>query len=120
MGRTYVNATVTGQSESKEYRFLVDTGSTFMGLPLEEIEELGLTLIPDGRRSILTSSGVEESDTYLALGRLDDRGFAATVLPSPVPLIGYEILENMRFKVNPVSGVLEDVPLDEPHPPYQL
>ena len=51
---------------------------------------------------------------------LGDRGFAATVLPSPVPLIGYEILENMRFKVNPVSGVLEDVPLDEPHPPFQL
>lgn len=120
MGRTYVNATIVGQNTSKEYSFLVDTGSTFMGLPEEEIEELGLTLIPDGRRNVLTSSGIDESETYLALGRLDDRGFAATVLPRPIPLIGYETLENMRFKVNPVSGVLEEVPLDEPHPPYQL
>jgi len=120
MGRTFVEATLIGQRASKEYRFLVDTGSTLMGLPSEEIAELGLTLIPAGKRRVLTPAGVVEEDTYLALGRFEGRGFAATVLPSPIPLIGYEILENMRFRVNPVTEQLERVPDNEPWPPYQL
>ncbi len=120
MGRTFVNATVIGQRSTKDYRFLVDTGSTYMGLPIEEIEELGLTMIPDGRIEVLTPTGIIEQGCYLTLCRIQGRGFGATVVPSPIPIIGYETLENLRFKVNPVTRSLERVPLDEPHPPYQL
>ena len=120
MGRTFVDATVIGQRSTKDYRFLVDTGSTYMGLPIEEIEELGLTMIPDGRIQVLTPTGIIEQDSYLTLCKIQGRGFGATVVPSPIPVIGYETLENLRFKVNPVTRQLETVPLDELHPPYQL
>lgn len=120
MGRTFVNATVIGQRATRDYSFMIDTGSTYMGLPIEEIEELGLTMIPDGKIEVLTPTGIIEQDSYLTLGSIQGRGFGATVVPSPIPVIGYEMLENLRFKVNPVTRRLERVPLDEPHPPYQL
>ena len=120
MGRTIVQAAVIGPKLTKEYAFLVDTGSTLMGLPIEEIHELGLTLIPDGKVEVLTGTGLVEQETYVALGRLEGRGFSATVIPAPIPLIGYEILESMRFRVNPVTQRLERVPLEEPSPPYLL
>jgi hypothetical protein len=42
-------------------------------------------------------------------------------MPVPVPIIGYEFLENLRFRVNPVSQRIEKVPDDvEDHPPYLL
>jgi len=91
-----------------------------MGLPIEEIDELGLTLIPGGKRRFITATGLLELDTYVALGRLGDVGFSATVVPTPVPLLGYEILESLRFRVNPITQRLEEVPEDEPHPPYLL
>ena len=112
MGRVFVDATITGRNAQREYRFLVDTGSTYMGLSNEEIEALGLTRIPEGRTEVLRANGIVGLDMYLALGVVDGRGFAATVLPSPIPLIGYEVLENLRFRVNPVSRELETVPLD--------
>ena len=120
MGRTFVNATINGPDRSKEFRFLVNTGSTYMGLPIEEIEKLGLTMIPRGRARVRTATGIVEYDTYIAIGELEEQGFVGTMLHAPIPLIGYEILENLGFKVNPVSEELERVPLDEPHPPYQL
>jgi len=120
MGRTLVTATIIGPKATKEYSFLVDTGSTRMGLPIGEIEELGLTLIPGGKRRFIAATGLLELDTYVALGRLGGVGFSATVIPTPVPLLGYEILESLRFRVNPVTQQLEEVPEDEPHPPYLL
>ena len=120
MGRTFVTATVTGARTTREYSFLVDTGATFVGLPIEEIQALGLTPIPDGKVEVLTGTGVVELDSYTALGRLEDRGFSATVIPAPIPLIGYEVLENLRFRVNPLTRRLERVPPEELHPPFQL
>ena len=120
MGRTFVEGTIIGSSTTKEFRFLVDTGSTFIGLPLEDIGQLGLTRIRNGRIEVLTASGVAEYQTYWALGEIDGRGFVATVTESPIPLIGYEILENLRLRVNPVSGQLERAPSSELGPPYQL
>ena len=120
MGRTFVHATILGPNITKQYEFLVDTGSTLMGLPEEEIRDLALTLIPEGQIEILTGTGIVERDSYVAVGRLEGRGFSATVVPSPIPLIGYEILERLRLRVNPVTERLERVPLDEPHPPLQL
>ena len=103
MERTEVNAVIIGPQAEREFTFLVDTGATFIGLPLEDIEALGLTPIPDGKRRFLTANGHVEKDTYSAYGRLEDQGFLATVMAAPIPLIGYELLESMRFKVNPVT-----------------
>ena len=120
MGKTYVTATLTGSKATKDYSFLVDTGSSFIGLPSAEIEELGLTPIPGGRVRVLTATGVIEQSTYTALGRVQGQGFSATIIPAPIPLVGYELLQNLRFRVNPVTEGLEEVSPDEPHPPFLL
>ena len=119
MGRTTVNATLIGERMSKEYEFLVDTGATHVGLPGEEIDHLGLTPIPRGRIRVLTAAGVAELDTYAALGEVQGRGFSATVTEAPVPIIGYELLESIRLKVNPVTQEVEEVD-DDLAPPYLL
>ncbi len=120
MGRTFVQATINGPLTSKEYNFLVDTGATLMRLPQEEIQELGLAPIPNGQKRFVTATGIVEFETYIALGIVQGRGFAAWVIPTPSPLIGYEFLESMRFRVNPVTEELEEVPEEEIHPPYLL
>ena len=126
MGRTFVEGIIFGPLDTRRYSFFVDTGAALMGLPMEEIEALGLPQVPDGRMRFLTATGIVELETYSITGRvLVDRprgnGFTAMVAPAPIPLIGYERLQNMRLRVNPVTEVLEDVP-DEvvDHPPYML
>ena len=120
MGRTFVTATINGPSASKEYSFLVDPGSAYFGLPVGEIEELGLRPVGDGSLQFMTATGMVELETYGAEGEIQGRGFISTVVPTPVPLIGYELLENRRFKVNPVTQEIEPVPTDEIGPPYLL
>ena len=126
MGRTTVEAIINGPSDTRRYSFLVDTGSALMGLPMEEIEALGLPKVPNRQARFLTATGIVELDTYTITGRvLVDRprgnGFSAMVAPAPIPLIGYERLQNMRLRVNPVTEQLEDVPDDViDHPPYFL
>ena len=46
--------------------------------------------------------------------------FRAILVPASTPLLGYELLQNLRFKVNPVTHEIEKVPDDEIHPPFQL
>ena len=41
-------------------------------------------------------------------------------MPASTPLIGYEALENLGFRVNPVIRQIEPVPDDVVHPPYLL
>ena len=126
MGRTFVEGIISGPLDTRRYSFFVDTGAALMGLPMEEIEALGLPQVPDGRMRFLTATGIVELETYSITGRvLVDRprgnGFTAMVAPAPIPLIGYERLQNMRLRVNPVTEVLEDVPDDVVnHPPYML
>ena len=120
MGRTTVEAFVTGERGTRRFNFLVDTGSTFVGLPLEEIEALGLPKIPGGALRLITALGVTENEAYGAGVRIGDDRTAATVVVTPIPLIGYEVLENLRMKVNPVTQQLERAPEDELMPPYVL
>ena len=42
MGITEVQATIMGERDTREYTFIVDTGSTYIGLPLDEIEAIGV------------------------------------------------------------------------------
>ncbi len=119
MGRTEVQATIFGENESREYTFLVDTGATYLALPLEEIEALGLRQTR-GRLRLMSATGIVEVNTYFVNGELMGEEFGAILVPESTPLIGYELLENLRFKVNPVSRQIEKVPEDEVHPPYLL
>ena len=120
MGRTKVEAFVTGENGVRRFEFLVDTGSTFVGLPLDDIEALGLPKIPGGALRMITALGVIENETYAAGVRIGDDRTAATVVVTPIPLIGYEVLENLRMKVNPITQQLEKAPEDEIMPPFML
>ena len=116
-----VQATVYGRpgSQSRDYTFMVDTGSTYLALPPEEIEALGLE--PSGGTvKLISATGLVDVPTYSARGQLRGELFAAVVVPASIPLLGCELLQNLRYRVNPVNHAIEKVPDDEIHPPYQL
>jgi predicted aspartyl protease len=119
MGRTEVQATIFGEKETREYTFWVDTGATYLALPAEEIEALGLRQ-GRGRLRLMSATGIVEVRTYFADGELMGKGFSAILVPASTPLIGYELLENLRFRVNPVTRGIEKAPEDMVHPPYLL
>ncbi len=119
VGRTQVQARIFGDRETREYTFLVDTGASYLSLPLEEIEALGLRQ-GRGRLRLMSATGIVEADTYFADGELMGEGFSAILVPASTPLIGYELLENLRYRANPVTQQIEKVPEDEAHPPYLL
>ena len=118
MGRVKVSASVIGTNGTRVFTFLVDTGSTFVGLPKEDIEALGLPIVPGEPRKIQTATGIIEQRAYGSSIRLDGETTAALVTETPVPLIGYEVLENLKLKVNPVTEELEKAGEDEHMPPY--
>ena len=119
MGVTTVDARVFGELETREYTFMVDTGSTFLALPKEEIEALGLRRAR-GTVKLMSATGLVDAETYHADGELMGQEFGAILVPAATPLLGYELLQNLRFKVNPVSHEIEKVPDEEIHPPYML
>ena len=119
MGRTVVQARVIGEKETREYTFLVDTGATYLALPAEEIEALGLRQT-GGRVRLMSATGTSDVNTYFAVGELMGEDFGAILVPASIPLIGYELLENLRFRVNPLTREIEKVPEDEIGPPYLL
>ena len=120
MGVTQVQATIFGNNDTREYTFMVDTGSTYLALPMEEIEALGLEGGEWGTVTLMSATGPVAVDTYFARGELQGQRFRAIMVPSVSPLLGYELLQNLRFKVNPVTHQIEKVPDNEIHPPYQL
>ena len=67
MGRTEVQAKVIGERETREYTFLVDTGATYLALPIHEIEALGLRR-GRGRLRLLSATGTVEVETYFSDG----------------------------------------------------
>ena len=117
MGLTEVQATIIGDHQTREYTFVVDTGATYLGLPQGEIEFLGLRA-STGIVRVMTITGVVEMDSYFAVGELHGERFGAMLIPTAEPLLGYELLQNLRYKVNPVTHEIEKVPDDERHPPY--
>ena len=120
MGRTTVDATAAGPNGTRLFSFLIDTGSTLVGLPPQDIEALGLPLIEGGRQKVLTTVGVIEQETYVAIIRIESDTTPAFVTEAPVPLIGYEVLEKLRMKVNPVTQELEKASEGEYTPPFML
>lgn len=119
VGRAEVRAKVIGDKETREYTFLVDTGATYLALPADEIEALGLRH-GAGKLRLMSATGVVDVDTYFANGELMGEAFSAILVPASMALIGYELLENLRYRVNPLTEELEKVPADEVHPPYLL
>ena len=119
MGLTQVQAKIFGNQEEREYTFLVEAGSNYVALPQEEIEALGLR--PSGGTArLMSANGPVDVDTYTVVGELRGQRFAGVAVPSATPLLGYQLLQNLRYRVNTVTHDIEKVPDDEMYPPYLL
>jgi len=86
---------------------LVDTGATFPALPEDVVEGLGLPI--HGEVEAETVTGRERVKLALAVIQVEDRTAASYVIVRPrgtTPLIGVVALEQMGFRVDPVTGRL--------------
>jgi len=86
---------------------LVNTGATFPALPEDIVEGLGLPI--HGEVEAETATGRERVKLALAVIQVEDRTAASYVIVRPrgtTPLIGVVALEQMGFRVDPVTGRL--------------
>jgi clan AA aspartic protease len=88
-------------------RALVDTGATFPALPEDIVEKLGLPI--HGEVEAETAMGREKVKLALAIIQIEDRTAASYIIVRPrgtTPLIGVVALEQMGYRVDPVTGKL--------------
>ena len=86
---------------------LVDTGATFLALPEDIVEGLGLPIHSEAEAE--TATGRERVKLALAVIQVEDMTAASYVIVRPkgtTPLIGVVALEQMGFRVDPVTGRL--------------
>jgi predicted aspartyl protease len=86
---------------------LVDTGATFPALPEDVVEKLGLPVY--GEVEVETATGRKKARLALAIIQLEDRTAASYVIVRPkntTPLVGLVALEQMGYRVDPVTGKL--------------
>jgi len=88
-------------------RALVDTGVTFPALPEDVVEKLDLPI--HGEVEAETATGREKVKLALAIIQIEDRTAASYIIVRPrgtTPLIGVVALEQMGYRVDPVTGKL--------------
>jgi clan AA aspartic protease len=88
-------------------RALVNTGATFPALPEDVVEKLGLPI--HGEVEAETATGREKVKLALAIIQIEDRTAASYIIVRPrgtTPLIGVVALEQMGYRVDPVTGKL--------------
>lgn len=109
MGETLAKFRVYGARGSLEFEALVDTGATFTKIPLSQTEQIGVELkyeteveLADGR---LVPRKLGLADIQIADVRRP--ALLAAGSDGEKPVLGYTTLENLGFKVNPMTGRLE-------------
>ena len=88
-------------------RALVNKGATFPALPEDVVEKLGLPMY--GEAEAETATGKEKVRLALAIIQIEDRTAASYIIVRPrntTPLIGVVALEQMGYRVDPVTGKL--------------
>lgn len=121
MGVAYAKGSITGRLENREYNFLVDTGATWVGIPQDDINALGLDTVPNASAALMTADGkVTHTPIYVGIGMLEGTGFVNGVVPAAVPLVGYKLLQDLGFKVDLVNERIEPRPDGEIGPPFLL
>ena len=101
MGKTYASGRIDGKTFRWDFIFLVDTGSTWIGLPQIYIDALGLEPIPDVVVTIETGNGLVEIRLYNIRGTLEDVAFLDVAVDAPQFLVGYTLLQELGFVVDP-------------------
>lgn len=110
LSHVYTKAVVKGVKGTREIReLLVDTGATFTVLPPDILRDVGASLQLIKKRLELGDGRFIEADVYSVVLSVQDREdvtFAATFKDAK-PVLGVRSLEDLGFKVDPVSGALE-------------
>ncbi len=111
MGLVYVDVIVRGRKKEKKMKMVVDTGSTYIVLSKDVIRELDLHETPYKVNITLADNRVVEVRLFLAEVEVEGRKGPAFVaeLDTPTPLLGVYALETLGFKVNPITGKLEEI-----------
>ncbi len=111
MGFVYVDVTLRGSRGSRRMRMLVDTGSTYIVVNPMVVEELGLIKTPYTANLVLADRRVVSVEVYVGEAEVKGRRGPVIVVSfeTPVPLLGVHALETLGFKVNPITGDLEEV-----------
>jgi len=90
---------------------LVNTSVTFPALPEDVVEMLGLPIYGEAE----AATGREKVRLALAIIQIEDRTAAGYIIVRPrgtTPLIGVVALEQMGFRVDPVTGrLIKGLPL---------
>jgi predicted aspartyl protease len=89
------------------FKALVDTGATFPALPEDVVEMLSLPIY--GEAEAETATGREKVRISAAVIQIEDRTSLSYIIVRPrgtTPLIGVVALEQMGFRVDPVTGKL--------------
>jgi len=90
---------------------LVDTGATFPALPEDVVEMLSLPIYGEAE----TATGREKVRISAAVIQIEDRTSLSYIIVRPkgaTPLIGVVVLEQMGFRVDPVTGrLIKGLPL---------
>jgi len=108
MGHVYREVELSW-AERRKVKALVDTGSTFIVLPPELAQEIGMARSPRTVKVHLASGEEVEAETGAVIVKVDGREAPATalILAGAEPLLGIEALEALGLKVNPQTGELE-------------
>ncbi len=110
LSHVYTKAVVKGAKGKQEIpELLVDTGATFTVLPPDVLRNVGAYLQPVKKRLELGDGRFIEADVYSVILSVQDREdvtFAVTV-KNAKPVLGVRSLEDLGFKVDPISGALE-------------
>jgi len=91
-----------------EVEALIDTGATYPALPVDLIERLGLTFLREVDGEV--AGGTTRLRLYgIVLVQIEDRIAICPIIERPrgtTPIIGVTALEQMGFRVDPVTGKL--------------
>jgi clan AA aspartic protease len=117
MGLVRVQASIgRSREETRDVRFLVDTGSFYSAVPQALRDEL--RLIPGMPTQVMLADGrIVDAELTLAYLKIHGReaGIPVEIVNVPEPLLGVTALEATGLKVNPVTQELEVVsPFERP------
>lgn len=111
MGFVYVELVIKGLRNSVKVRALVDTGVSYITVNQGVVEGIGLIETPYTVDLTLADGRKIKGKVYVAEVEVKNRKGPAfiAIAPTPTPLLGVHALETLGFKVNPVTGELEEV-----------
>ena len=101
----------------KSFTLLIRPNSFFLGLTIQDIEDLDLMAVPNGKiRMEDGDNGEVEVMTYKAMGTVLGMGLSPEVIPTSAPFIGFNRLEARGLRINAATNELEKSPCEADYP----